>query len=689
MPGFLAAFALLGSVTRMASLTMNLVKRVERLPKPSRTSEALQPLFEAISNSIQSTQAKFRSKVHKSARIVVTVETGRKQTPVRILVEDNGVGLDRDNYEAFVTTDTDNKIAIGGKGVGRLLWLDCFESIRVESNYKEGAVMRHRSFDFRLSADDQIQNYADKKAGPAVKETGAAISFSGLRSNGYREKFPGRATYVFQHLTSHFLPIFIGQRSPQITVHCGDETRHYPEAINAIIHRREDLVLPEIEEYGELSLILMECDKIASADLVGSHFVHFIAHDRTVHSQRIDGRLGLKYFGADGDRVFHACIFGDFLNRSVNQERTRFTFEDAVIESIVNDVCMEHIDGFLAEPLSILRNSQRAIVSEIVETYPSVAFGEVDELQDYIPAGELTDDAIFGHLSRQRFRRDQKQAEKIKSVLERLREDGVNDETLTKALSEASSAIGLEEQKSLAEYVVRRKVVLDFVEVLLEKVKNDTKGTSYQREDILHTFICPMQIATVGRKGAKNVMPASHDLWIVDERLTFAQYFSSDVPFEDLSAAFKSKDRADVLIFDNVHSLRQSESAARVLLVEFKKPGRTEYRNDENPQQQVERYIKQLLAGGLTDVKGRPIKINKEVAFYAFIVADIVGKMDDWTFSWRRTPDGRGRIYQPGDGFNGVIELIGWDALLHDARERNKAFFERMGLTGKSYFSSS
>jgi hypothetical protein len=78
---------------------------------------------------------------------------------------------------------------------------------------------------------------------------------------------------------------------------------------------------------------------------------------------------------------------------------------------------------------------------------------------------------------------------------------------------------------------------------LLQKVRNDTKGTSYQREDLLHTFICPMQIATVGKKGSKDVVPSSQDLWIVDERLTFAQYFSSDVPFDELSASYKSKVR--------------------------------------------------------------------------------------------------------------------------------------------------
>ena len=94
-----------------------------------------------------------------------------------------------------------------------------------------------------------------------------------------------------------FCPTFIGGRSPQITVHCGDETRHYPAEINSIVYRRSEPIELNTKDFGTLTLTLMECDKVASADLNGSHFVHFIAHDRTVHSQRIDGRLGLKYFG--------------------------------------------------------------------------------------------------------------------------------------------------------------------------------------------------------------------------------------------------------------------------------------------------------------------------------------------------------------------------------------------------------
>jgi signal transduction histidine kinase len=97
------------------SLRTNLVKRIDRLPKPSNTADAMQPLFEAVSNSIHSTQDRFREDVARDGRVVVTILTGRKQAPVKIVVEDNGSGLDERNFDAFSTTDTDNKYARGGR----------------------------------------------------------------------------------------------------------------------------------------------------------------------------------------------------------------------------------------------------------------------------------------------------------------------------------------------------------------------------------------------------------------------------------------------------------------------------------------------------------------------------------------------------------------------------------------------
>lgn len=648
----------------------------------------MQPLFEAISNSIHSTQSKFGKAAPRKGKIIVTVETNRKKENVWATVEDNGEGLNESNWDAFTTTDTDHKLSIGGKGVGRLLWLDCFEKIEITSVYANGMVRKKRSFEFVLALHDQIKKETISRATIGA-ETSFWIKFSGLRDNGYRAKFPGRESFVFQHLTSHFLPTFIGGRCPKITVHVGDETRTYPQDIDKIVYRKKTEPKVSTEEYGNLSLTLMECDKTASADLKGSHFVHFIAHDRTVKSQCIDGKLGLKYFGEDNDRVFHAIVTGDFLDKNVNQERTAFVFEDAILEHIINDVCTPYIDEFLNEPLEELREAQKEKIRAITESYPSVAFGNEDELQSKIPSGELSNDAIYGHLARERFRRDQRQAEKIRAVLSRLKEEGVQVNTLSAAIEEAGKAIEDAQQRSLAEYVVRRKVVLDFIEILLEKVRDDARDSSYQREDILHSFICPLRVNTLPNGQRKVESASSHDLWIVDERLTFAQYFSSDVEFSELSAAIASDDRPDVLIFDFVHGLRQTEQPSKILLVEFKRPGRKTYADNENPVQQVERYVRRLQSGSLTDFKGRPVTLSDRTIFHCFIIADIVGKLDEWTFTWQRTADDRGRIYRPSSGFVGSIELMGWDSLLADARMRNQAFFDHAGISGKSFFSLS
>lgn len=258
----------------------------------------MQPLFEAVSNAIHSTQAKFGGISAREGKIVVTVSTDRKKEDVWATVEDNGVGLDAKNYEAFRTTDTDNKIAMGGKGVGRLLWLDCFENIDVKSIFSDEGLIKQRSFKFVLAQQDQFKDHVIEAA-PEKSSSMFFVRFKGLRDNGYLTKFPGRQEYVFQHFTSHFLPTLIGGHCPHITVHCGDDTRDYPDAMESIVLRRAPELVLDVEEYGQLKLTLMECDKVASADLKGTHFVHFIAHDRTVHSQCIDSKLGLKYFGEE------------------------------------------------------------------------------------------------------------------------------------------------------------------------------------------------------------------------------------------------------------------------------------------------------------------------------------------------------------------------------------------------------
>ena len=60
----------------MTSLRPNLVKRIDRLPKPTSAAAALQSLFEAVSNAIHSTQNRFEDTVGQQGRVMVTEHKG-------------------------------------------------------------------------------------------------------------------------------------------------------------------------------------------------------------------------------------------------------------------------------------------------------------------------------------------------------------------------------------------------------------------------------------------------------------------------------------------------------------------------------------------------------------------------------------------------------------------------------------
>lgn len=656
----------------MTTIKTDFVGRVRRLPEPRNAAEALQPLFEAVMNAVHSTQDKFKDTVSEHGRVDITVTKKDDKKSLSIVVADNGNGLNSENYDAFLTTDTEHKkITRGGKGVGRLLWLACFEDIHIKSDFIDNNKKQRRSFKFSLKETDQIEGDTLEDLGDPDGQTGFIASFSKLKNGGYEDKFPQRAAYLFQHLLSHFLPVMIGNKCPQISVSYNDESRVFPRDIADYIKRKETVDI--VYDGQPLKMEMLECDKVVSSNLQGSNFVHFIAHDRTVHSQPIDGKLGLKAFGQDG-HVFQALLTGDFLDKHVNQERTQFTFETNVIEKIISETCIPEIEKFLVDPLKTVKESQVKELSKIVGHYPSVAFGSMEELLDSVPAGETRDEQLYGHLSIIRYRRDSKQRDKINLAIGKLKNNPTDFNNFEDALKEASSAILDSEQKSLAEYVVRRKVVLNFLTELLKAIKKKENDSDYQLEATLHNFICPIRMKSSGLEAT------SHDLWVIDERLTFSRTFSSDLPFQEILEASENESRPDLLVFDNAFGLRHGKDSPHVLIVEFKRPGRQSYKDDENPQFQVERYIRELRSPDAVDLGGRPIRLPENVRFHCFIIADRRGKIADWTASWPTTADGRGRIYTLQGDYSGFIELIEWDQLLNDAEDRNKAFFDQLGI---------
>ena len=117
-------------------------------------SKPLLPVYEAITNSIESIQE------NKSKDGKITVEIIRDKENLLLnaekssaeingfIIKDNGIGFNDQNYDAFVTSDTTRKASMGGKGIGRLMYLVAFNKATIESIYEEKGEFKKRKFDF-------------------------------------------------------------------------------------------------------------------------------------------------------------------------------------------------------------------------------------------------------------------------------------------------------------------------------------------------------------------------------------------------------------------------------------------------------------------------------------------------------------------------------------------------------------
>ncbi|QIO54583.1 hypothetical protein HA461_25670 (plasmid) [Rhizobium leguminosarum bv. trifolii] len=289
-------------------------------------------------------------------------------------------------------------------------------------------------------------------------------------------------------------------------------------------------------------------------------------------------------------------------------------------------------------------------------------------------------------------RRDETRQNDIEQVI-RLLEEGqslsVNfAETVIKAAQEVQDS----ERLALAQHVVRRKLVLELLERLIKRIRDrGEKEEDYHLESTLHSLIVPMRMN--GSDPGK-VEASGHDLWIVDERLAFTRSFSSDQRLAETMKTGGTDVRPDLLVWDLAHSLGvvdpsddgvefdASEPLRKVMIVEFKRPGRTQYKKVEDQVElQITKYLRQLKNGQIEAFNRQTVRVARDCIFYCYVVADIRGDLKDQLDAWSTTANGEGRIRSLDNEFKGsTIEVIQWQDLVNDAWARNVATLHAAGL---------
>lgn len=581
----------------MPSLSTDIVGRVERLPLRPSADNSLMPLFEAVHNALHAVDDRFKDNSPTEGRIKVTVQRAdfadEKSAVTGFVIEDNGIGLDKDNYNSFLRPDSRHKAGRGGKGIGRLGWLKVFAIIEVDSTYEQDGILLHRSFDFRLTDEEQVVPCAPRPATPAM--TGTSIT---LRD--YKGSFIGRCPtdpeVILQKLASHFLLYVIADKPVTIQVEDGSKiiklADFYAEHIRSSDLDTPTLVLETEPEPQEFVIRHLRVAKKFRPPKGYNRLLMF-GNDRAADEAGLDAAMGLMMLA--GDEVYIGCAASPYLDRHVNSERTGFTLSTEELGAIRRQL-LPYVTKFLRDQVDKVAEEKRRTAVALIQAYPQFMFIQ-DDIESFItelkPGVKRTED-VFLEMARKRYRR-QGTVNRLEGEIKK----GAMSAQIEASIQAYQGMISVDQKGVLAEYVMRRKAVLDLFDHLREY--EDPEKERSHREAALHSLICPME--TDSRK----LEFEDHNLWMVDDRLAFFAYFASD---KRLKAYVDSSsiERPDIAFFyDTCFAWRgEGEASNTIVLVEFKRPNRDDYTGNDNPVRQIGDYVRYLqTSNNIVDAMGK------------------------------------------------------------------------------------
>lgn len=673
-------------------LSTSLTGRLRNINLPK--THGLFPLFEAVVNSIHAIDervekdnkidlslCKIKIKILRSPQI--NSEDTNKPEIIGFEVEDNGIGFTEENFNSFQTLDSEYKIKIGGRGVGRLLWLKAFSKVTIKSTFNQGSEIHSRFFEFNQKND--INNHSIEIVGDK-NPISTIVQLEQIKKD-YQKYLPKTTQSIASAILEHCLWYFLREGSaPNIIIEDEDDSISLNKEYDSYMLSKSKTIQFQINT----SIFDLTHIKIKSVSY-NKHSITYIAANRPVCEENLSGKIA-GLFGAlnDGeDKFYYLCfISSTFLDENVNEERLGFNIpenhgslipKDEISFSELRLKIIEYVKDYLNTFLEESKKLSEEKVTQFINT----------KAPRYRPIWNRIDDdeKIFDpNIS------DKELELKLHSHLVTIESqliaeghdlmnpsDSEDEDDYSKRIADYLSKANDMKKSDLANYVTHRKVILDILgnAIMLQK------SGKYSKEEVIHKLIMPMQ------KDSTEVFADETNLWLIDERLAFHNYLASDrsiksMPITD-SNSDKEPDLLALNIYDNPILVNDGQALplASITVVEIKRPMRNDAKEGEekNPIEQALNYLKRVRSGTVKTHTGRPIPDSENVPGFCYIIADITDSIKERCeyLDLRVTSDKLG-YFGYHKQFNTYIEVISFDRLINAAKERNRAFFDKLGL---------
>ncbi|MCI8676215.1 MAG: ATP-binding protein [Atopobiaceae bacterium] len=648
-----------------------------------KKKDALLPLFETIVNSLQAIEDAGKASSEglievKLNRLPVLDENMSRGEITGFTVTDNGIGFDNINFESFLTSDSQLKGDRGGKGIGRFCWLKVFGDVSVDSTYREGEDLYRRQFLFSLgstSIDDSVTDAVQK-------DTGTRIELRHVKRE-YLGYIPATGREIAERVMQHCLVYLLSKTCPTIIVDDEGDKTDINQMLAGMLETDSDNDKLHLSgRVFNLLHIKMKVPEATNKRSIPSCRLILCADNREVLTKKLTGLpAGLdKWLVNEYGFSYVGVLTSPYLDQHVSADRLSFDIsadEDGMFDEVgMNEItaaACASARGFLRDFIDAAVSGQR----KQVEQYVTEEAPQFRHLLQYAPEGvaaigigatrEEMDDSLY------KLKREVEKSVQAdnKELIRKLESSQIDSDEYQEEFAWQVQRVSDVNESMLAEYVVHRRAILNIYRAALNR-QDDGK---FKREAYLHELIYPM------RTTSEDVAYPAHNLWLIDERLTYSSFISSDKPF-DGSAHEK---RPDVMLLNYPTFVSADETDGlpydTVTILELKRPDRDDYTDSENPIDQLLRYATKIRNGEARDSRGRYIAVNENTRMYLYAICDMTPKLRQLMEmrGFGETADGQGRVlYNPN--LKATIEVLPFDKIYRDANMRNQVYFRTLGI---------
>lgn len=683
-----------------------------------KSANPLQPIYEAITNSLESIElldnplnkGKLTIKVYFTKNLLNELEFEK------IIFEDNGKGFDDEEFNRFLTYK-DSRKGFSNKGSGRIQYVHFFSDCEFLSVYKKDGNYNERNFiiskDKKFIETNNTLTFLKYTKQIESPNTGTILKLGNLIDVKDKMYYLFQAEELKDKIIHHYIQKFCLSKEflPEITI----EQYINNEFEKSVNIKQDDI--PSFEKsldfkvnYYKVSVDGKSLEKSSREenfniktfkihkDKLSDNSIKLTSKNEIVElgKQKINLSSVSNKDSFDNQR-FLFLISSDYINDRTSDNReelrvpTKETFrkefnlfqEEEIMLDDIEFFSNETIKNAYPEILEKIKQKQK-VIDELKEMF----LLNDDMLKDLSISLNDTEEGILEKVyvaeSRQLAKVDSKIKEQIDLLdnLDPTSKDYQNE--LNGYINKLVKQIPIQNRKALTHYVARRKLVLDlFDKILNNKLTVQNDNSRNKTESLIHNLIFKQHTSK----------PDSSDLWLINEDFILFEG-SSESKLENLEIdgkrVFRKEEDLTKKELDFKNSLTENRYSKRPDILLFPEEGKCIIIELKSTNVNVSNYISQI-QNYATLIRNFSNDDFEFTTFYGYLLGEQIDTLDirakDSDFKEAYYFD---YIYRPAKSITGFFrhrqnkdgtlytEIMKYSTLLDRAKKRNDIFIEKL-----------